>query len=280
MQGLILINKDKGKTSHDVVSIARNKLRIKRIGHTGTLDPNATGLLVLAIGNSTKLVPYLQKADKEYVFEIQLGLLTDTEDIWGKVIETQPINVITKEDIEKVFKESIGHQQQIPPMYSAIKKDGKKLYELARNGETIEREAREIEITELELLDFSEDIIKGRVVCSSGTYVRTLCVDLAQKLNNIGVMKSLKRTCVGVFTLDDADVIDNIDLRSLTKVNVLDALKEYEQIEYQNDRDIYNGKRITVEAESDLVLIVKDKRPLAFYEREKDDTFKSKRGLW
>lgn len=279
MDGLILINKEKEMTSHDLVNIVRRSLRMKRIGHTGTLDPNATGLMVIAVNKATKLVNYLQYDDKEYILEMELGTLTDTLDIWGETIDTKEVVNFTESQLIDVLNSFIGKSEQIPPMYSAIKVGGRKLYELARNNETIELEPRPIEIFEIELLSI-EPTIKIRVVCSAGTYVRSLVKDIAEKLDNFGVMSSLIRTRVGQFNLADANSIDDIKEHNIKFIDPEEALSGYHKIEYSDSSDIFNGRRIQLDTDQDLVLITINNKSMAFYEREVDKTFKCKRGLW
>ncbi len=278
MDKLILINKEMDMTSHDLVNIVRRTTRMKRVGHTGTLDPNATGLMIVAMNKATKLVNYLQNDDKEYILEMKFGLLTDTLDIWGKTLKTEEEIVPTKDELEQVLNSFLGKSKQIPPMYSANKVDGKKLYELAREDIEIEREAREIEITEIELLDMSP--IKIRVVCSSGTYVRSLVSDIAERLGTIGVMTSLVRTRIGQFNLKDANSVDDIKNNEITYTDPEEALSGYYKIEYPETSDIYNGRRIELDTTEDLVLITINNKSMAFYEREEKNTFKCKRGLW
>lgn len=279
MNNLILINKDKDMTSHDLVNIARRSLRTRRIGHTGTLDPNATGLMVLAVNKATKLVNYLQNDDKEYIFQMEFGYITDTLDIWGKRVDEKPIKSFTKNEFEAVLQSFIGVITQTPPIYSAIKVNGKKLYEYARNNEEVEIPEREVEIKEIELLDY-EDSYKVRVVCSSGTYIRTLISDIALKLDNYGVMNSLIRTRVGAFSLEDAITVDQLRNNELKFIDPEVALSGYNKLEYTDKTDIFNGKRIQLETEHDLVLITINNKSVAFYEREEGSTFKCKRGLW
>lgn len=279
MNGLLLINKEKDMTSHDLVNIVRRQLNLKRVGHTGTLDPNATGLMMIAVGKTTKLVNYLQTDSKEYILEMKLGLLTDTLDIWGEVIREEDYIKPNHEQVKAVLDSFVGKQKQIPPMYSAIKIDGKKLYELARAGKTIDVPPREIEIYEIELLEYS-DTIKARVHCSSGTYIRTLCLDVAKKFNTVGVMTSLVRTKIGLFNLNQANSIKELKNKEYRLLQPKEVLTNYQVVNYENYSDIINGRRIKLNSEEDLVLIKVDGEILAFYEREKGQTFRSKRGLW
>ena len=185
MNGVLIINKQKGFTSHDVVNVLRKTLNTKKIGHTGTLDPNATGVLPILVGTATKISKYLIEHDKTYIATIKLGEKTDTGDIEGNVI-AQDFNFqnISSEQVEKVLKIFVGKQKQTPPVYSAIKINGKKAYEYARQGQAIELEARDIEIYNIELIKVGDKEITFEVSCSKGTYIRTLCEDIAQKLRN------------------------------------------------------------------------------------------------
>ena len=193
MDGLILINKQKGFTSHDVVNVIRKKLNTKKVGHTGTLDPNATGVLPILIGKGTKISKYLMEHDKTYIATLKLGEKTDTGDSEGQVIEEKSIpKDLRKEDINDVLQSFLGKQKQLPPMYSAIKINGKKLYEYAREGKEVKIEPRNIEIYKIELLEYQNNKIKFEVECSKGTYIRTLCEDISQKLGTVGYMEVLQ----------------------------------------------------------------------------------------
>lgn len=279
MNKLILINKEMDMTSHDLVNIARKNLRTKKIGHTGTLDPNATGLMVLAVNNATKLVNYLQNDDKEYIFQMEFGYTTDTLDQWGEKVQEQAVKEFSKAEFEEVLKSFLGDITQTPPIYSAIKVNGKKLYEYARANEPVEIPSRQVHISEIELLDF-EDSYKVRVACSSGTYIRTLIADIAVKLGNLGVMTSLVRTRVGQMYLEDAISIDQLKNNELKFVDPEIVLEAYKKVEYPDQADIFNGRRIELDVAEDLVLITINNKSMAFYEREDNNTFKCKRGLW
>lgn len=196
MDGIIVVNKPSGCTSHDIVSKIRKSLKLKKVGHTGTLDPLATGVLPILLGNATKLSKYLINHDKEYVATIKLGVKTETGDIEGSIIDEQKVPLFTEEQIIEVLNSFVGKQKQMPPMYSAIKVNGKKLYEYARNGEKIEVTPRDIEIYNISFLQYIDNKIKFKVSCSKGTYIRSLCEDIAQKLNTVGTMENLERTQV------------------------------------------------------------------------------------
>ncbi len=214
MDGIIIINKPKNCTSHDIVRKAK-KILNEKVGHTGTLDPNATGVLPLLIGKGTQISKYIINHDKTYEAVLQLGEKTDTADVEGEVIETKPVFLECFEAtyVEQIFKALEGKQEQVPPMYSAIKINGKKLYEYARKGEKVEIEPRKIEIYSLELISINEadKQIEFRVSCSKGTYIRTLCEDIAEKLSTVGYMKELKRTQVGEFKIEDAIAIEELE---------------------------------------------------------------------
>ena len=214
MDGIILINKPKNNTSHDIVRKVK-KLLNQKVGHTGTLDPNATGVLPLLIGKGTELSKYLINHDKIYEAILQLGEKRDTADVEGNVVEEKDVSesCLDKTNIENIFKSFIGIQEQIPPIYSAIKVNGKKLYEYARKGENIEVQPRKIEIYSMELIDVDKTNkqIHFRVKCSKGTYIRTLCEDIAYKLQTVGYMKELKRTQVGEFKIEDAITIEQLE---------------------------------------------------------------------
>lgn len=212
LNGVIIINKPKGYTSHDIVNIIRKKLNIKKVGHTGTLDPNATGVLPILIGTATKVSKYLVEHDKEYITTIKLGKKTDTGDSDGKTIEEDnSIKNISKEQIESVIKGFIGKQKQIPPIYSSIKINGKKLYEYAREGKQIDIKPREIEIYNIKLKEYNNCEITIDVACSKGTYIRTLCEDIAERLGTVGYMKELQRTKVDRFKIENSITLDKLE---------------------------------------------------------------------
>ncbi|MDE5951890.1 MAG: tRNA pseudouridine(55) synthase TruB, partial [Acetatifactor sp.] len=201
--GIVIVHKEKGFTSHDVVAKMRGICGQKKIGHTGTLDPEATGVLPVCLGNGTRLCDMLTDRDKEYVALLRLGVETDTQDMTGTILARRPVEAGEQQVREAVLSFQ-GSYLQTPPMYSALKVNGKKLYELAREGKEVERQAREVQIEEIEILDMHLPTLQLRVVCSKGTYIRTLCADIGQKLGCGGAMESLVRTRVGEFSLKDA----------------------------------------------------------------------------
>ena len=214
MDGIIIINKPIGCTSHDIVYKVK-KMFNEKVGHTGTLDPMAEGVLPILVGKGTLLSKYLINHNKKYIVELQLGIKTDTADSEGKIVEQKTINEekVSKENIEKVFQSFIGKQEQMPPMYSAIKVNGKKLYEYARKGQEVEIKPRQIEIYNINLIQYSieKKQIKFEVFCGKGTYIRSLCEDIAQRFETVGYMKSLKRIQVGDFKIEDSITINQLE---------------------------------------------------------------------
>jgi len=223
MNGILIINKPAGWTSHDVIAKLRGVLRQKRIGHGGTLDPMATGVLPVFIGRATRAAEFCENADKEYIAELTLGTTTDTQDITGNILTKRDITV-SFEELVNILPSFTGPQKQIPPMYSAIKKDGKKLYELARKGIDIPREPRNITIFKLETQNTQDtgtvlsscSSITLRIVCSKGTYIRTLCHDIGEKLGCGGILSALKRTRAGVFNINQTHDLEKVIQASLT----------------------------------------------------------------
>lgn len=207
--GILIFDKPQDFTSHDVVAKLRGILRQKKIGHAGTLDPMATGVLVILLGNATRASDYASARKKEYVAGLRLGITTDTQDITGKILTEKEHN-ITEDTLAKALEGFMGTQSQLPPMYSAVSVGGTRLYKLARQGVEIERRARDIEIEEIEILGKSGEDYILRIVCSKGTYVRTICHDIGQALGCGGCMSSLRRTAIGPFNGDDALDFDKV----------------------------------------------------------------------
>lgn len=203
MNGIIIIDKEPDFTSADVVAKMRGICGQRKVGHTGTLDPAATGVLPICLGSGTKLCDMLTGQDKEYVAELLLGVETDTQDITGRVLSERSVEA-SEEEIREAGMSFVGCYDQVPPMYSALKVNGRRLYELAREGREVERRARSVVIHELEILELKIPVVKMRVVCSKGTYIRTLCADIGEKLGCGGTMRSLRRTRVGRFGLEQA----------------------------------------------------------------------------
>lgn len=251
-QGIIVIRKEKGFTSHDVVAKLRGILHMKKIGHTGTLDPDAVGVLPVALGKGTKLVDLITDKEKTYEAVLHLGITTDTQDMSGTVLEEKPVNT-TEEQVRETIAGFVGEQLQIPPMYSALKINGKKLYELAREGKTVERKARPVCFYQIEVLDIQLPVVQIRVTCSKGTYIRTLCHDIGQKLGCGGCMEQLLRTRVGRFSLEESHTLSEVE-QAVSEGTVCkwiypveNVLAEYPKIQADSygDRLLQNGNPLS-----------------------------------
>lgn len=265
MDGVIIINKPKEYTSHDIVNVVRKELNTKKVGHTGTLDPNATGVLPILIGKATKIAKYLVEHEKTYIATLKLGEKRDTGDSEGSIIEKDlKLKQIEIDKIEEILKTFLGKQKQIPPMYSAIKKDGKKLYEYARVGQTVEVEPRYIEIYNIRLIFYRDNEIKFEVECSKGTYIRVLCEDIAKKLETVGYMKNLQRTTVNKFKIEKSIDLENLNKETAEKnlITIENIFTNKEMIEL-NDRKLelfLNGVQLTYEIKDDVYRIYNKSR--------------------
>ncbi len=267
MNGIIVINKPKNCTSHDIVAQVK-KIVKEKVGHTGTLDPNATGVLPLLLGQATACSKYLISHDKTYKVLLQLGKKTDTLDIEGKILEEKEVDLkeLTKQKVEKVFKDLVGKQEQMPPMYSAIKINGKKLYEYARKGEKIEVKPRTIELYSMKLLKIDEikKQISFIVSCSKGTYIRSLCEEVAERLNTIGYMQELERTQVGIFNLENSVTvgeleqnINNVEWLEKNIITVEKFFRKKDKINLDNRKLqlFLNGVKLTYKFKDDVYRI-------------------------
>lgn len=263
-------------TSHDVVARLRRILHTTKIGHSGTLDPNATGVLLVLIGKACKALPFLEDTDKEYIATLQLGIQTISDDIWMEPLKEAPIQPIA--DFQSVLDSFRGVQKQVPPMISSVRVNGRKLYEYAREGIAVTRPEREVTIYDIEALDTQK--LQFRVSCSSGTYVRSLCHDIAQKTGNLGCMSSLVRTKVGRFSLDECVTLQDVQEGCFQLHTLQEVLSHYEPVEYEWPSDIYNGKKITLRCEADDVAITHNGNIVAIYQREDAAVFRCVRGLW
>ena len=264
MNGLIVINKSKGCTSHDIVKRAKRILN-EKVGHTGTLDPNATGVLPLLVGKGTQISKYIINHDKTYEAILQLGTKTDTADGEGNILETGEVSEesLQQINIDKVFKSLIGKQNQVPPMYSAIKVNGKKLYEYARRGEHVEIQPRTIEIYNIELIrtDLQNKTIEFRVYCSKGTYIITLCENIAERLHTIGYMKELNRIKVGEFKIEDSIRIEELEKNIHNNfITIEEYFDKSKSIELDNKRLqlFLNGVQLTWKLEDGVYKIYSD----------------------
>ena len=254
MDGVILINKEKGMTSQNVVSKVKRILNLDKAGHAGTLDPNATGVLPILVNKGTKLSKYLIEHDKIYIATLKLGEKRSTGDIEGEIIETDnsQIKDISKEKILEVLESFKGIQNQIPPIYSALKVNGKKLYDYARNGEEVEIKPREINIYDIKLLEIYDESneIKFEVSCSKGTYIRVLCEDIASRLNTVGYMSDLQRTRVNNFDISESITISELEENKDIKIiEVEDLFLDKEKINLNNRKEelFLNGVMLTFE---------------------------------
>nr|WP_091220409.1 tRNA pseudouridine(55) synthase TruB [Paenibacillus sp. BC26] len=260
MDGILAVWKPAGWTSHDVVAKVRGIVKVKRIGHTGTLDPAVTGVLPLCIGRATRVVEYVQERPKCYEAVMQFGIATDTEDLTGTVLEELPSVTLTEADIRRVLSSFLGNIEQVPPMYSAVRVDGKRLYELAREGQVIERKSRPVTIYALDLLDMKLDqphpTIRFSVSCSKGTYIRTLCVDIGQALGVPAVMAELIRTMSGGFTKEQCFTLEQIaQLQAAGELEEKltpsdEALDHFPRatVSMENVQRAFQGKRIYLNA--------------------------------
>ncbi len=283
MDGILVVNKPAGYTSRDVVNKISKILNTKKIGHTGTLDPIATGVLVLCIGKATKLVEILTSTEKEYIAEVTLGINTDTLDNTGNILEEQNAQ-IDKEQIIETLNSMLGFYDQEVPIYSAVKIDGKKLYEYARENKEVELPKRTVEIKNIELLgdikyEVNKTIFSFKCLVSKGTYIRSLIRDIALKLNTIGIMSNLKRTKQGIFSIDKSYDIESIENNNYKIVSIADCLKNYKNVivdDFLNTK-IKNGA-ILKNIYNDDTIVFKDdnNNVLAIYKVYNKDTTKIK----
>ena len=273
MDGVLLVNKEEGLSSFDVVRKIKKALNTKKVGHCGTLDPLATGLLVVTVGKALKISRFLESDEKEYIATIKLGERTATLDREGEIIEKKEVSPFTKEDVERVFKSLIGVIKQKPPIYSAVSVNGKRLYEYARENLEVEIKEREIEIKKLELLDYSSNSLTYKVVCSKGTYVRVLCETIANKLNNIGYMTYLKRTRIGKLLVEDSYSLSQIENNEYKLIDIESSLTNFVVL-VAKDRDLYkacNGNVLDFYIEGNILVVDESREPIALYEGDKEN---------
>lgn len=249
MDGIFNVLKPPAMTSHDVIGFLRRVLKTKKIGHGGTLDPDAAGVLPVFAGKATRLLEFAVEGRKEYIAEFTLGVQTETGDDSGNAVKTMPVPEFTEEQLLDVLQRFTGKQMQLPPMYSAIKVNGQKLYQLARKGVEVERTAREIEVYRLELLHYTASSFTVAVECSKGTYIRVLGEDLAVALGTVGTMSFLLRTRVGAYTINDAytlqEIAENPEQCAQAPISAVDGLAHLHLTAKQAAR-ITNGVRTTV----------------------------------
>ena len=274
MNGILLINKPIDFTSRDVVNKLTKILKTKKVGHTGTLDPIATGVLVVCVGNTTKLCELLTSEHKEYIATIKLGIKTDTLDTTGTIIEEKEYNV-TEEQIIEVLNSFLGDSIQTTPIYSAVKVNGKKLYEYAREGIEVELPKRNINISNIELLSYKDDEIKFKTTVSKGTYIRALIDDICTKLNTVGTMSSLIRTKQGQFTLEQTFTLEDIENGKYELISIEKALSEIETITINEElyNKVKNGSIIPKTFNNDYANLLYNNKIVAIYKTyDKDNT--------
>ena len=274
MNGIIVVNKLSGITSRDVVNSVCKILGTKKVGHTGTLDPLADGVLVLCVGKATKLVDVITSNDKEYVATVKLGILTDTLDIDGKVLEKRKCN-INKEQLSRALESFVGVYEQEVPIYSAVKINGKKLYEYARNGEKIDLPKRDVNVKTIELLDLNNDSYSFKVTVSKGTYVRSLIKDINDKLGIIGVMSKLTRTRQGRFKIEESYSINDIEKGNYKLITITDVLKCKNCVIIDDNlyNVIKNGGLISNSYNKEMVTFLYNGKAVAIYKvYDKDNT--------
>ncbi len=279
MDTILYIDKPKGMTSFDICRRLRKTFLIKKIGHTGTLDPNATGVMILLLGNTTKASQFLSSDTKEYITEVKLGAATDTLDIDGKVLEERAGQVLDAEKLKEVLSHYHGKMKQLPPMTSAIKVNGKKLYEYQRQGIEVDVEERDVEIFDIELLSSDADSFCFRTVVSGGTYVRSLVRDILEEMDLIGTLKELRRTRIDDITLEDCDTLEDIEAGNYTEHTLKELLgRRFPIVEAENIKDIFSGKKMHFDSDAEEVLVCKGDTVLAMYRKE-GDHYSCKRGL-
>lgn len=279
INGIVNVYKEKGYTSHDVVAKLRGILHQKKIGHTGTLDPEAEGVLPVCLGKGTRLCDMLTDEHKTYVAGLYLGITTDTQDMTGKVLEKRSLEGITGNQVREVIRSFLGSQLQVPPMYSARKVNGKKLYELAREGKEVEREARPVTFFEIRILDMDLPRVQMEVCCSKGTYIRTLCHDIGQKLGCGGTMETLKRTRVGRFSIEESMTLDQIaqagDCSFVHSVEEMFQRLKKVSVPERLDKALYNGNTFRYKANlenQEQVRVYSSKEEfIGIYRYEKED---------
>ena len=276
----LIVDKPEGYTSRDVVNIIGKKFKTKKVGHTGTLDPLATGVLVVCVNKATKIAELLTSLDKEYIAEFTFGLLTDTLDNTGNILKEE-VAILKKEDIEKSLKQMIGSYEQEVPIYSAVKVNGKKLYEYARNNEEVELPKHKVDIKELELLDIKHEnnktIIKVRCLVSKGTYIRSLGYDIAKKMNSIAIMSSLRRVKQGKFDINDSYTLEQIEQNEYKTLDILEVL-DYNKVEIdeENYNKIINGAIIDNIYNEDVIIFTYNNQVIAIYKTYDKDNKKLK----
>lgn len=268
---IINVYKEKNMTSRDVVNIISKHLHTKKVGHTGTLDPLATGVLIVCTNHDTKLVDILTSKNKEYIATMRLGIQTDTGDITGNIIKRATYKV-TKDQIIKVLNNFLGSSTQTVPIYSAVKINGKKLYEYARNGEEVTLPTREINISSIELLDYHDDLIKFKVTVSKGTYIRSLIEDIGKTLQTVATMEDLVRTKQGNYKIEDSYTLEDIKNDNYKPIPLNIVLKDYHTYNLNATEyfKVKNGSKMLLNIDDKIVTLLYNNKPIALYRKEND----------
>ena len=274
MNGFILVNKKKNMTSRDVVNSLTKILNTKKIGHTGTLDPFAEGILLVAVNKGLKVVKLLNYKDKEYIAKVKLGIKTDTLDITGNILEEKK-EELNKEELAPVLKSFIGDYSYEVPIYSAIKVNGKKLYEYAREGKKVELPIKNSYIYDIKLIDFKDNSFTFSVKVSNGTYIRALVRDISKKLNKLMTLEELTRTKVDNLLIENSYTLEDIKNNNFKLLKINDLLN-YKEVELSRDLEdkVLNGNKIKLDEKEDNILFIKEKEEIAVYTREECDIFK------
>ncbi len=280
MGNILYVDKPKGMTSFDVCYRLRKILGTKKIGHTGTLDPNATGVMIVLFDKATKANQFLVSDNKEYECRVLLGIETDTLDIDGNITVKKDFIVPDKRVIEDTLDSFLGESMQEVPLTSAVSVDGKRLYQYQRENKKVELPSRKINVLEIRLLEIHEDGFSFKAKVSSGTYIRSLARDICHKMDLVGTISELRRTRVDEVDLSMCDSLEEILDGNYHTHELLELLeKRYETVDYEPINDIYNGKKIKLDSDAEKIVIVHDGRAVAVYEKEKDQ-YRSLRGLW
>ena len=279
--GILLLDKTIGPTSRQVVNGVSSFLKTKKVGHVGTLDPFASGLLILTVNQATKIGAYLEALDKTYFAKIKLGEKTDTGDLTGQVIASEKVaKNLGSAKINDVLQSFLGKRTQIPPMFSALKREGKPLYKYARAGIEVERQPRNIEVFDISLIGYTNGIVEFKSRVSKGTYIRTLGEEIAVALGTLGHLVSLQRTAIGNFKIEDAIPLEDVNFDQL--IPMRKALSHLPSIEVGDlvTIDIKNGRSLKLNIDDELVLLICKDQALALYEKRDDGLYYSRRGLF
>ena len=268
---IINVCKEKNMTSRDVVNIISKHLHTKKVGHTGTLDPLATGVLLICTNHDTKLVDILTSKNKEYIATMRLGLQTDTGDITGNILKKASYEV-TKDQIIKVLNSFLGYRIQTVPLYSAVKINGKKLYEYARTGEEVTLPTRKIDISSIELLDYHDDLIKFKTTVSKGTYIRSLIEDIGKNLGTLATMEDLVRTKQGRYKIEDSYTLEDIKNNNYTPIPLNVVLEDYPRYNLNENEyfKVKNGSKLFLNIDDKIVTLLYNNKPIALYRKEND----------